>query len=178
MQTEFSREVFFSRLVWLVSYHDWVDCASLLCDCIKWQFTYYLIIWKVPFSEWAFMFSIIMTMKKTKIHLYFLVMLRPQKQVFPLHLLLRQFFITLLDRNRSQGSSWAALSHRPKPSGRLSYCPKPSGRAVHEKFDGLDIGGQHGWRFVLLRHTHRPQRRPYPICTSRRGNVRHRCGGG
>ena len=33
-----------------------------------------------------------------------------------------------------------------------------------------------GRRFVL-RHTHRPQRRPYPICTSRSGNARHRCGG-
>ena len=42
----------------------------------------------------------------------------------------------------------------------------------------LDIGGQHGRRFVLLRHTHRSQRRPYPICTSRSGNVRYRCGGG
>jgi len=31
--------------------------------------------------------------------------------------------------------------------------------AVHEEVDGLDIGGQHGRRFVLLRHTHRPQRR-------------------
>jgi len=30
--------------------------------------------------------------------------------------------------------------------------------------DGLDIGG-HGRRFVHLRHTHRPQRKPYPICT-------------
>jgi len=44
--------------------------------------------------------------------------------------------------------------------------------------DGLDIGGQHGRRFVLLRHTHRPQRRPCPICTNRSGNFRHRCGGG
>jgi len=26
--------------------------------------------------------------------------------------------------------------------------------------------------------TSRPQRRPNPICTSRSGNVRHRCGGG
>jgi len=44
--------------------------------------------------------------------------------------------------------------------------------------DGLDIGGQHGRRFVLLSHTHRPQRKPYPICTSKSGNVRHCCGGG
>jgi len=39
---------------------------------------------------------------------------------------------------------------------------------------GLDIGGQHGGRFVLLRHTHRPPMEPYPVCTSRSGNVRHR----
>jgi len=25
------------------------------------------------------------------------------------------------------------------------------------------MGGQHGRRFVFLRHTHRPQRRPYPF---------------
>ena len=42
----------------------------------------------------------------------------------------------------------------------------------------LHIGDQHGRRFVILRHTHRLQRRPYPICTSRSGYVRHRCGGG
>ena len=39
------------------------------------------------------------------------------------------------------------------------------------------IGGQHGRRFVLC-HTHRLQRRPYPICTGRSGNVRHWCVGG
>jgi len=49
---------------------------------------------------------------------------------------------------------------------------------LHAKVDGLDIGGQHGRRFILLRHTHRPQRRSYPICTSRSVNVRHRCRGG
>jgi len=27
----------------------------------------------------------------------------------------------------------------------------------------MDSGGQHGLRFVLLRHTHRSQRRPYPF---------------
>ena len=43
---------------------------------------------------------------------------------------------------------------------------------------GLDIGGQHGGRFVLLRHTHRPPMGPYPVCTSRSGNVRHRFGDG
>jgi len=43
---------------------------------------------------------------------------------------------------------------------------------------GWTIGGQHGRRSVLLRHTHRPQRRPYPICVSRRGGVLCRCGGG
>ena len=35
--------------------------------------------------------------------------------------------------------------------------------------DGMDIGGQHGRRFVHLRHTHRPQRKPYPICTVQAG---------
>ena len=35
---------------------------------------------------------------------------------------------------------------------------------------------QHGRRFVLLRHTHRPQMRPCTICTSRSWNVRHRYG--
>jgi len=43
----------------------------------------------------------------------------------------------------------------------LSHCPEPSGHAVHEEVDGLDIEGQHGRRFVLLRHTHRSQRRPH-----------------
>jgi len=44
--------------------------------------------------------------------------------------------------------------------------------------DGWYIGGQYGRRFVPLRHAHRPQKRPYPICASRNENVRHRCGGG
>jgi len=35
-----------------------------------------------------------------------------------------------------------------------------------------------GLRSVLLRHTHKPQKGPIPICVSRSGNVRHRCGGG
>jgi len=35
--------------------------------------------------------------------------------------------------------------------------------------DGLEIEGQHGRRFVHLRHTHRPQRKPYPICTVQAG---------
>ena len=75
----------------------------------------------------------------------------------------------MLGRTRSRGRCWAAIW--------LSHRPEPSGRAVHE-VDGLDIEGQHGRRFVLLRHTRRPQRRPYPIRTSRSGNVRHGCGGG
>ena len=74
----------------------------------------------------------------------------------------------LLGRTRSQGRCWAAI--------RLPHRPEPSGHAVHEEVDGLDIGGQHG-RWFVLRHTHRPQRRPYPICTSRSGNSQHRCGG-
>ena len=68
-----------------------------------------------------------------------------------------------------RGRCWAVIW--------LSHCPEPSDLAVRGEVDGLDIGGQHGRRFVL-RHTHRPQRRTYPICTSRSGNVRHRCGGG
>ena len=56
----------------------------------------------------------------------------------------------------------------------LCSLPSPPISVIH----GLDIGGRHGRRFVLLRHTHSPQRRPYPICTSRNRNVRHQCGGG
>jgi len=81
-------------------------------------------------------------------------------------LLLSQLFQPLLGRIRSRGRCWAAI--------QMSHCPEPSGRAVH----GLDIEGQHGRRFVLLRHTQRPQRRPCAICTDMSGNARHRCGGG
>ena len=70
---------------------------------------------------------------------------------------------------RYWGRFWAAI--------RLSHCPEPSGRVVRGEVDGLDSGGRHGRRFVL-RQTHRPQRRPYPICTGRSGNVWHQCGGG
>ena len=84
--------------------------------------------------------------------------------------LLSQFFYPLLGRTIYQGRCRAAI--------RLSHRPEPPGHAVHGVVDGLDIGGQHGRRFVLLRNTHRPQRRTYPICTSRSGNVRHRCTGG
>ena len=80
-------------------------------------------------------------------------------------LLLSQFFWPLLGRTKSRDRCWAAI--------RLSHRPELSGRAVHEEVDGLDIGGQHGRRLILLRHTHRPQRRPYPICTTRNGNARH-----
>jgi len=90
-----------------------------------------------------------------------------------------QYFIVLLSFERVllstagppryRGRCWAAI--------RLSHRPEPSGRVVHGGVDGLDSGGRHGRRFVL-RHTHTPQRRPYPICTGRSGNVRHRCWGG
>ena len=87
-----------------------------------------------------------------------------------LHLFLSEFFFyPLLGRARFRGRCGAAI--------RLSHRPEPSGLAVREEVDGLDIGGQHGRRFVL-RHTHRPQRRPCPISTSRSGNVRQQCGGG
>ena len=70
-------------------------------------------------------------------------------------LLLSELFIPLLGRTRSRSRCWAAI--------RLSRRSEPSGLAVHGKVDGLDIGGQHGRRFVLLRHTHRPQRRSYSM---------------
>ena len=68
-------------------------------------------------------------------------------------------FYPLLSRTRSRCRCWAA--------SRLSHRPEPSGHAVHGEVDGLGIGGQHGLRFVLLRRTHRQQRRQYPICTDR-----------
>ena len=88
---------------------------------------------------------------------YFIVRREP---VVPKRFLLLSefFFYPLLDRARFRGRCWAAI--------RLSHRPEPSGRAVHGEVDGLDIGGRHGRRFVLLRHTHKPQRRPYPFCTS------------
>jgi len=73
------------------------------------------------------------------------------------------FFYPLLGRARYRGRCWAAI--------RLFHRPEPPGHAVHGEVDGLDIGRRHGRRFVLQRHTHRPQRRPYPICTSRSGGV-------
>ena len=79
------------------------------------------------------------------------------------------FFYPMLGRHRFRDRCCAAI--------RLSHRPEPSGRVVHGEVDGLDIGGQRGRRFVLLCPTHRPQGRPYPICTSRSGNVRHRCRG-
>jgi len=85
-------------------------------------------------------------------------------------LLLSQLFNPLLGRTISRGRRWAAI--------QLSHRPESPGRAVHDEVDGLGIGGQLCRRFVLLRHTHRPQRRPYPICTSMSGNVPHQCGGG
>jgi len=82
----------------------------------------------------------------------------------------RVLLYPLLGRARFRGWCWAAI--------HLSHRPELSGRAVHGEGNGLDIGGRHGRRFVLLRHTHRSQRRLYPICTSRSGNIRHRCGSG
>jgi len=69
---------------------------------------------------------------------------------------------------RYPGRCWAAI--------RLSHRPEPSDRVVRGEVDGFDSGGRHDRRFVP-RHTHRPQRRPYPISTGRSGNVQHRCGG-
>jgi len=67
---------------------------------------------------------------------------------------------------RHRDRCWAAIG--------MSHRPEPSGHVVRGGVDGLDSGGRHGRRFVL-RHTHRPQRRPYLICTSRSGNVQHWC---
>jgi len=83
---------------------------------------------------------------------------------------LSQIFKPLLGLTRSRGKFWAAI--------RMFHCPEPSGRVVHGEIDGLVIGRQHSRRFVLLHHTHRLQRRPYPICSSRKWSVRHWCGGG
>jgi len=60
---------------------------------------------------------------------------------------------TALPHYRLRGSCWADI--------RLSNHPELSGHAVHGEVGGLDIGGQHGRRFVLLRHTHKPQKGPY-----------------
>ena len=87
-----------------------------------------------------------------------------------LRFLLSKMLKPLLGCTWSWDRCWAAIL--------LSQRPEKTGQAVHGEVDGLVIGGQHGRRFVLLRHTHRPQRRPYLIYTSRSGNVRHRCGGG
>ena len=69
------------------------------------------------------------------------------------------------------------ISGRWSAAIQLSHCPEPSGHVVHEEVNGLDIAGQHHRQFVLLRHTHRLQRRPYPICTSRSRNAQHSCRG-
>jgi len=63
---------------------------------------------------------------------------------FVILLLLSQLLKLLLGRTGSRGRCWEVI--------RLSHRPEPSGHAVHGKVDGLDIGGQHGRRFVLLRH--------------------------
>jgi len=69
-----------------------------------------------------------------------------------------------------RGRCWAAI--------RLSHRPEQPGRVVRGEVDGLGSGEWHGRRIVLQLHTRKPQRRPYPICTSRSEKVRHRCGGG
>ena len=74
---------------------------------------------------------------------------------FGILLLLSELLKPLLGRTRPRGRCWAAF--------RLSHRPEPSGHAVHGEVDGLDIGGRHGRRFVLLRHTHRPQRGDTPF---------------
>ena len=60
----------------------------------------------------------------------------------------------------------------------MSHRPELSGRADHGEVDVLDIAGQHGRRFVLLRHAHKPEKEAIPICTSMSVNVQHWCRGG
>jgi len=79
-------------------------------------------------------------------------------------------FCPPLSQTRSRVRCWAA--------NRLPHHPERSGRAVHGEVDGLDIGRQHGQRFDMLRHTHKPQKRPYSICVNRSENVWHQWGGG
>ena len=69
-------------------------------------------------------------------------------------MLLRSFAIFRLIMSR----------HRKELRGALGLCVNPS---LGEEVDGLDIGGQHGPRFALLRNIHKPQSRSCPICVSR-----------
>ena len=62
-------------------------------------------------------------------------------------------------------------------SSQSIVSPSRSGRAIHGEVDGLDMGRQHIQRFDLLRHPHKPQKQPYPICANKSRNVQHRCGG-
>jgi len=69
------------------------------------------------------------------------------------------FLISTASPPRYRGRCWAAI--------QLSHRPELSGCVVRGEVNGLDSEGRHGRRFVL-RHTHRPQRRPYPISTGRK----------
>ena len=60
---------------------------------------------------------------------------------------------------RSRDRCWAAI--------RSSHRPEPSGRAVHGVVNWIKIGRQHGRRFVLLRHIHRPRRNLCPFLKAR-----------
>jgi len=71
--------------------------------------------------------------------------IRPKNTSF-----LRQLFKPLLGHTRFRDRCWAAI--------RLPHRLELSDHAVHGEVDGLDIGGQHGRRFVLM-----------PTFTGRRG---------
>ena len=73
---------------------------------------------------------------------------------FSFFFFLSQFFKPLLGSSRPRGRYWAAI--------RLSHRLEPSGRAVREEVDGLDIEGQHGRRFILLRHTQKAAEQAIP----------------
>jgi len=94
-----------------------------------------------------------MSVHQCKIFLHDVVTSNKSATNFMRVLLLSEFFYPLLGRVRFRGKCWAAIP--------LFRRTETSGRPVRDEVDGLDMGGQHGRRFVLLRHTHRPQRRQH-----------------
>ena len=69
--------------------------------------------------------------------------------------------------------SWEVLSSQSIVASSRTVRP-----CNPREVDGLDIGRHHGQPFDLLRHNHKPQRRPISICANWSGNVQHRCKGG
>ena len=123
-----------------------------------------MIVWKIfVIQKWY---------KKTTLLLYSYVALSikgPQQQLISQQVWLSASFSNRYWRANISGQMLSSHSI-VSPSRTVRSCIPWGGRWTGH------------WRttvwFVLLHHTHRPQRRPYPIGTSRRGNFRHRCGGG